>query len=154
MSSPTPYEIVSAAERVQRSTKRALIAVSRGLEREALGDPPRAAAATLQDVRFVTRSTRAVYAALAAAGVPGKLYARGLQAWLAPGVSGVALPEDDPLVDAWTVVLPGDQHPVVLAAIDCHEDGVDDMARSFRWASSRDPQVVGAVAEVLGIGPG
>lgn len=150
---PTPYAIVSAAERVQRSQKGALIAVTRGLEREALIDPPRAVAATLQDVRYLTRATRAVYARLAASGVPGTLYARGLQAWLAPGVAGVALAEDDPLVDEWTVVLPSAQHPVVFAATDCRTEGVDDVARDFCWAVSRDPEVVAAVAEVLGVAP-
>ena len=149
----TPYEIVSATQPVQQAEKGALVAVTRGLEREALTDPPRAVAATLQDVRFLTDATRAVYARLAARGVPGRLYARSLQAWLAPGVQGIALSDDDPLVDEWTVVLPSPQHPVVFAATDCGLTGIPDLERPFCFAVSRDPEVVEACAQVLGIPP-
>ena len=147
----TPYGIVSAHEQVRESPKSALVAVCRGLEREALTDPPPAVAATLQDVRYLTPATRAVYAELAARGAPGRLYARSLQAWLAPGVSGTALSDDDPLVDEWTVVLPSLSHPVVFAATDCGLVGVEDGARTFTWAVSRDAGVVAAAAAVLGL---
>ena len=153
MSGPTPYEIVSAAEQVRESPKSALVAVTRGLEREALTDPPPAVAATLQDVRYLTPGTRAVYAELAAKGAPARLFARSLQAWLAPGVVGVALSDDDPLVDEWTVVLPSATHPVVFAATDCGLVGVDDGARTFCWAVSREPEVVRAAAQALGLSP-
>lgn len=149
---PTPYQILSAAQPVQRAAKRTLISLVRGLEREALADPPPAVAATLQDVRFLTPRTRDVYVALAAAGAPARLFARSLQAWLAPGVTGVALDDDDPLVDEWSVVLPHPHRPVVFSATDCHE-AVDDLDRTFCWAVSRDPEVVGACAASL-LGPG
>ncbi|HEU0101183.1 MAG TPA: DICT sensory domain-containing protein [Mycobacteriales bacterium] len=150
----TPYTVVSAAEQVRESPKRALVAVTRGLEREALTDPPRAVAATLQDVRFLTPATRAVYARLAERGAPARLYARSLQAWLAPGVTGIALSDDDPLVDEWTVVLPSPTHPVVFAATDCGLTGVEDGARTFCWAVSREPEVVRAAARALGLSTG
>ncbi len=150
----TPFAIVSAVQPVQQAEKGALVAVTRGLEREALTDPPRAVAATLQDVRYLTDATRAVYAQLAARGAPARLYARSLQAWLAPGVTGVAIDDDDPLVDEWTVVLPCAQHPVVFAATDCGLTGIPDTQRAFCWAVSRDREVVAAVAEVLGIPTG
>lgn len=146
----TPYGLVSAVEQVQQAEKGALVAVTRGLELEAIVDPPRAVAATLQDVRYLTAATRDVYRRLAAAGAPGRLYARGLQTWLAPGVTGVALSDDDPLVDEWTVVLPSEQHPVVFAATDCQVTGVADLERPFSWAVSRDPEVVRACAVLLG----
>lgn len=147
----TPYEIVTSTEQVREAPKSALVAVTRGLEREALTDPPHAVAATLQDVRFLTPATRQVYAELAARGAPGRLYARSLQAWLAPGVRGIALAEDDPLVDEWTVVLPSPTHPVVFAATDCGLVDVEDGARTFAWAISREADVVRAAGEALGI---
>lgn len=147
----TPYQIVSAVEQVREDPKSVLVAVTRGLEREALHDPPHAVASTLQDVRFLTPATRAVYAGLAARGAPGRLFARSLQSWLAPGVTGIALAEDDPLVDEWTVVLPSAKHPVVFAATDCRGPHSEDGERMFRWALSRDAAVVRAAGEVLGL---
>lgn len=146
----TPYELVRRTTPVQDATKIELLGATRRLERAALLTPPPAVAATLQDARYLTEHTRAVYAALAAAGSPARLYARGLQAWLAPGVMGVALDEDDPLVDEWVVVLPGAE-PVVFAATDLRVPGCDDGDRSFSYGISRDPEVVDGCGRLLGI---
>ena len=150
MLSRTPYEIVTAVEAVRTAQKRALIAVTRGLEREALLDPPRVLAATFQDARFVTPQTRAVYAQLAEQGTEVRLYARGLQAWLAPGVRGVSLDDDDPVVDQWSLVMPCEQHPAVFVATDGVLGGGDG-ALSYTWALSRDPDVVRECADALGL---
>jgi hypothetical protein len=146
----TPYEIVTAVEKVRTAEKRALIAVTRGLEREGLLDPPPVLAATFQDARFVTPQTRQVYAELAEQGTDVRLYARGLQAWLAPGVRGVCLDDDDPVVDEWSLVLPCEQHPAVFVATDGVPGGGDG-ALSYTWALSRDPQVVQACTRALGL---
>jgi len=146
----TPYGLVSAAVEVQEASKRELVLVTRRLERAAVAHRPPAVAATLQDVRYLTERTRAVYAALAAVGAPARLHARGLQAWLAPGVTGVSLDDDDPLVDEWTVVLPGDD-PVVFAATDLGNTDCDDDDRCFRYGISKDPQLVADCGRLLGI---
>ncbi len=148
----TPYEIVTAVEPTRTATKRVLIAVTRGLEREALLDPPPALAATFQDARFVTPRTREVYAQLATRGADVRLYARSLQAWLAPGVRGVWLDDSDPLVDEWSLVLPSERRPVVFVATDGVPRGGDG-ARPYTWAVSRDPEVVRDCAVALGITP-
>jgi hypothetical protein len=150
MLSRTPYEIVTAVETVRTAEKRALIAVTRGLEREALLDPPRVLAATFQDARFVTPQTREVYAQLAEQGTDVRLHARGLQAWLAPGVRGVAVDDDEPVVDEWSLVMPCEQHPAVFVATDGVPGGADG-ALSYTWALSRDPDVVRACAHALGL---
>ena len=147
----TPFTVVAAVEEPQLASKRELIAVCRRVERVALSEPPPAIAATMQDERYLTPLTRALYTGLAARGVPARLYARGMQAWLAPGVTGVPLDDDDPLVDEWNVVVPS-RHPVVLAATDVGEPCDDDFDRCFRYAVSHDPEVVRACAELLGIG--
>ena len=146
----TPYELVRAAGPVEDATKKELIGLTRRLERAALTEPPPAVAATLQDERYLTDRTRAVYAALAAAGSPARLHARGLQAWLAPGVTGVALDDDDPLVDEWVVVLPGSE-PVVFAATDLKVPDCEDDERCFSYGVSRDPHVVASCGRLLGI---
>ena len=146
----TPYALVSAAAPVRPATKREIVGLTRRLEHRALQAAPAAVAATLQDVRYLTERTRGVYADLAAAGAAARLHARGLQAWLAPGVAGVALDDDDPLVDEWVVVLPGAE-PVVLAETDLHSTGVADEDRAFTYGISHDPEVVAACGRLLGI---
>lgn len=146
----TPYQLVRQSAPVQDAVKVELISMTRRLERAALLAPPPAVAATLQDQRYLTDRTRSIYAALAAAGAPARLHARGLQAWLAPGVTGVALDDDDPLVDEWVVVLPGHE-PVVFAATDLHVPDLADEDRSFSYAVSHDREVVEECGRMLGI---
>jgi hypothetical protein len=146
----TPYELLRQTTPVQDATKAELLRLTRRLERAALQAPPPAVAATLQDQRYFTDRTREVYSALAAAGAPGRLHARGLQAWLAPGVVGVSLDEEDPLVDEWTVVLPGPD-PVVFAATDLRIPGCEDEERCFSYGVSRDAELVLACGRLLGI---
>jgi hypothetical protein len=88
------------------------------LEREGLTAPPRVVIACLQDVRYLTAATRGVCSALAAQGSRCQLYGRDLLACLGPGVVGVALNDDDPLVDVWAVVLLSGTRPVAMAATD------------------------------------
>ena len=144
----TPYEIVTAVETVRTADKRSLIAVTRGLEREASLDPPRLLLATFQDARFVTPQTREVYAQLARQGTDVRLYARSLQAWLAPGVRGFSLDDDDPVVDQWCLVMPCEQHAAVFVASDGVPGGGDG-DRPYAWALSRDPDLVHACAQAL-----
>jgi Sensory domain in DIguanylate Cyclases and Two-component system len=145
----TPYTIVARVAPPVRARKSELLALTRRLERAALQDPPPVVVATLQDARFVTPATRDVYAALAAAGASTTLHARGLQSWLAPGVVGVSLDDDDPLVDEWTMVLPSPSGPVVFAATDLAEPYHQDLERCFLYAVSHDPEVVQACLALL-----
>lgn len=146
----TPYELVRQAGPVQDAPKMELLRVTRRLEKQALLAPPPAVAAALQDERYLTDRTRSLYAALAAVGAPSRLHARGLQAWLAPGVTGVALDDDDPLVDEWVVVLPGHE-PVVFAATDLRVEARVDEERSFSYGVSHDREVVESCGRLLGI---
>jgi DICT domain-containing protein len=144
----TPYAVVTAVERPRPVTKRELVRLSRQLELAAMASPPQLIAATLQDSRFLTARTRDVYRRLGSAGASVTLLARGLHAWLEPGVRGVDLDDDDPLVDEWVVVLPG-REPVVFAATDLGDTDCDDDDRCFRYAISRDPAVVVAACAGL-----
>ena len=146
----TPYTLVSAVAQPVDASKRELRRISRQIEDEALRSRPPAVAAALQDARYVTPPTRAVYARLAEQGTPARLFARGLQSWLAPGVAGVTLDDDDPLVDEWVIVLPGPA-PVAFAATDLGVADCADDDRSFRYAITRDPDVVAGCARLLGL---
>jgi DICT domain-containing protein len=145
----TPYAVVTSVERPKDVTKRELVRLSRQLELAAVARPPQTIAATLQDSRFLTPRTRDVYRRLASTGASVTLLARGLQGWLAPGVRGVDLDEDDPLVDEWVVVLHSLHLPAVLAATDLHRPSEDDLGRDFAYATSSDPEVVAACADLL-----
>lgn len=145
----TPYDVVTRSETARPGTKAELIALSRRLERAALDDPPAAVVAALQDARFVTDRTRASYSAIAERGADVRLLARGIQSWLAPGVRGVDLADEDPLADLWCVVLPSPGAPAVLAATDLHVEDVADEERTFRWALSRDRDVVAECLRLL-----
>ena len=145
----TPYAVVTAVERPRPVSKHQLVRLSRQLELAALAQPPEVAAAALQDCRFLTDRTRQAYQRIASTGTAVTLLARGLQGWLAPGVRGVDLDEDDPLVDEWVVVLGSRQRPVVLAATDLRQPYEHDLERDFAYATSSDPQVVAACADLL-----
>ena len=67
-------------------------------------------------------------------GTPARARPAGLAG---TGVVGVALDEDDPLVDEWAVVLPG-ADPVVFAATDLRVPGCEDDDRCFSYGVSRD----------------
>ena len=146
----TPYALVSRVQSVLPADKAELIRRTRLLERAALLAPPRAVAAALQDQRYLTDRTRQIYARLAAAGVDARLHARGLQSWLAPGVVGVSLDDDDPLVDEWVVVIAGPD-PVVLAATDLRAPHQADAERRFAYAVSQDAGLVRDCATLLGV---
>jgi DICT domain-containing protein len=145
----TPYAVVTAVERPKPVTKRELVALSRQLEAAAMARPPQTIAASLQDSRFLTERTRDVYRRLASAGAAVTLLARGLQGWLAPGVRGVDLDDDDPLADEWVVVLPSPVRPAVLVATDLRQPHDDDLDRDFAYATSSDPDLVTTCAALL-----
>jgi len=145
----TPYALVSAVEGCREVSKRELVALSRDLERAAFADPPTVAVASLQDQRFLSARTRQVYRGLADAGARVTLHARGLQSWLAPGVRGVDLDDDDPLVDEWVVVLLSERRPAVLAAADLKHPHVAQADRRFQCAVSYDADLVAACAALL-----
>jgi DICT domain-containing protein len=145
----TPYAVVTSVERPRPVNKRELVRLSRQLEVAAMARPPQTIAAALQDQRFLTARTRDVYRRLASTGAAVTLLARGLQGWLEPGVRGVDLDEDDPLVDEWVVVLASPTRSAVLAATDLREPYDLDLERDFACATSSDPAVVAACADLL-----
>ncbi len=149
MAASTPFELVAAASAVRLAPKEELVLRVRALEHDALLAPlPTSAYVCLQDGRFLTARTRAFYARLASAGVPVRLYAQGLQAWLGPGLEGVDLDEGNPLADQWTLLLTGAE-PLCFAAQDLAWPARGDRYRDFQWSQSSDPDVVLAVARLL-----
>jgi len=150
----TPYAVVTSVEDPQPATKRELVLISRRMEAAAMAQQPQAMAAALQDQRYLTARTREVYRRLASTGAAVTLLARGLQSWLEPGVRGVDLDDDDPLVDEWVVVLPARERPAVLVATDLRQPYAAERDRDFAYALSSDPDVVATCAALLERPPG
>lgn len=148
MSDASPFALVCAAAEPVALDKVEALRRTRALEAEALAQPPAGAGVALQDVRFLTATTRQTYAALAATGTAARVLGEGVQSWLDPGVVGEDLDPDDPLRYEWVVVL---TRPVVacFAAVDRRGPEGPDMARLFEGAVTRDEQVVRSVAERL-----
>jgi hypothetical protein len=130
----TPFDVVRQVEQPRAVRKRDVLRVARSLERDALGAPPEAVMACLQDVRYLTARTRGVYAEIAATGPRPVLFGRDLPAYIAPGVAGVGLDDTDPLVDVWCVLLLSATTAITVAATDLHEPTADDPDRRFLLA--------------------
>ena len=137
----TPYDVVAALDEPQPATKGQLLAEVRRLERSTIARRPHTVVATLQDMRFVTELTCAIYAELGAGGAEVTLIARDLPAYVCGGVRGVALTDADPLVDVWSVIAIGEGFGTTFAATDRHGPDHDDMAREFEAARSSDLDV-------------
>lgn len=145
----TPYDIVATTAEPAPATKGQLLTEVRRLERAALSRRPARIVATLQDQRFVTERTCAIYADLAANGADVVLFARDLPAYVCEGVRGVALDDDDPLVDVWSVVAVGAEFGMTFAAVDRYEPCDHDLDRPFEAARSLDPEVAQRCLDVL-----
>ena len=146
----SPFACLPDSVPLRRSPKALLIELSKQLEREALrlGDTC-IVAATFQEARHFTPSTRERYAALVAA--TGFVCALGddLPPEPMPGVRGAALAEGDPVRSEWDVVVLSPHYSVALLARDLGDTG-EDMERRFEYALTyqRDT-VVRAAHELL-----
>jgi len=149
----TPFDILASYATPRTTSKASLVSRCRELEAEALSDPPISASVTLQDQRHLTRATLRVYVALAHEGTSVTMLGRGLTAWLGPGVTGVALPDDDPLVDVWSLAFVSATRPVALAARDLHAEEMADAERLFAVVLTRDREAVAASVGALGLPP-
>ena len=147
---PTPFEVVARDAAVRRAPKREVVLRVRELEQLVAGGTPSVVAACLQDARVLTPRTLRVYEGFAAQGARVRLLGQGLSAWLAPGVEGVDLDPDDPLVDQWTLVASGSRC-LCFAARDLLSPTPDDAHRDFEWTLTADPRQVSEVLQRLGL---
>ncbi len=149
---PSPFTALPPGTVLRRSPKPLLIEVSKQLEREALRIGETAVVtATFQHARYFTPSTTARYRDLAervgfvcALGedmpeepVPG-----------VPGVRGVHVPLEDPILGEWDVAVVGPHFAGALLARDLGDIGIE-RERMFEYALTYDRDVVIAAARSL-----
>jgi hypothetical protein len=148
--------VLAAAGASQRVRKADVFGVTLKLEGRALAEPPRRAVAFVQDMRFASPRARAVWRDLAAGGTEITVYGRDLPAYVADGVPGVSLKEDDPLVDIWAfLVVWADGRAAGFAGNDVGRgQGTDEMAdreRDFDLAQTEEPGPILACLSELGL---
>ena len=126
-----------------------LLSLSRCLEAKAFdaAEPPMLLA-TLQEGRFFTRRTAQRYANIAATAAMVAVLATDLPSNIVPGVRGIALGSDDPLVEEWNVLVVGPHFAGALVARDLGDSG-PDMDRRFTYTLSYDRALVLEAARAL-----
>lgn len=168
----SPYEVAmagdSAATAAPRS-KRQLLALSRRAEqRQLVGRQGDLVLVALQDARFYTDRTKAIYAKVASAGATVVIFGVGLPTDLsgpaASRVATVGIAEDDLLADEWLVIFcsPSTRWGFLARALDAGLPGARSALRAapeepphvdpeqrMLWADLKDPVWLERAAAVL-----
>jgi len=150
----TPYDVMAPTTPARQLTKRDVLLRCREIEDDALKNTPTRMVALVQDQRFASDRARQVWRAVAAGGGEVTVLGRDLPAFVADGVPGRSLDDDDPLVDVWSVLVQwADGRAAGMAAIDVAVppgvEGPDD-ARDFSYVETRDPDVIAGCMATLG----
>jgi EAL domain-containing protein (putative c-di-GMP-specific phosphodiesterase class I) len=145
----TPFEIVSARRPVTRTTKMALMPLSRHIEALARdGSQPPVLLACFQEGRHFTRATARRYARIAAHSPLVAALGVGLGDEPIPGVRGAHLGADDPLRGEWNVLVIGPHQAAALVARDLGDAGPEPQRR-FDFAVTHDRDLVVEAARSL-----
>ena len=144
----TPFEIVSARRETARVAKRLLIPMSHHVENQSLvaGDALVVLGGFQESAYF--SGARARYAKLAKRAVFTAALGAGLSVEPAEGVRGIALANDDRLLDEWTVIVIGAHMATALVARDCGDLGAD-LDRRFDFVITHDRDLVIAAARAM-----
>lgn len=144
----TPFDIVAAHSLPRRLTKPAVLQLSRIIEQQALQceDAPMMLAA-VQRREFFSGATRHRYTRLADTAPWVVVFGGGLPSEPAPGVRGVDLHPDDPMIQEWIVLNLGTYSACALTSREVTIAGAD---RTFDTAVTYDrATVVKAAAAML-----
>ncbi|GHJ43070.1 hypothetical protein Cs7R123_04120 [Catellatospora sp. TT07R-123] len=145
----TPFQIARRYRDPALTTRRALIRVSARLEAMASRAPEAMVLlATFQHRVHFTATVRTRYAAWAAGGAFIAVFAGGMPARPAPGLRGVTLRADDPLVGEWTVIVVNSYFAGGLFAEEVRSTGGDGQ-REFDAIVSYDRALLTEAAHSL-----
>lgn len=145
----TPFDVVYRRRPVRIAPKHLLHVFSRHIEELVFhaADPPVILTA-LQEKRRFSGETERRYRRLARVAPLTAVFGRGIDTDPAPGVRGVPLQADDPLVREWVVVVLGSGTTAALVARDNHDRG-PDRDRRFSFVITHDRAMVTEVARSL-----
>lgn len=144
----TPFDVVGS-NRTQTGRKRLLLAMSRHIEDQGLELPiPPVVLSAFQDASRVDAATAHRYARLAERCSLVVALGAGMPDEPAPGVRGIDLDDDDPLVGEWTVIVVGAHYAAALIARDLGDRG-PELDRRFEFTVTHDRQLVLTAARSL-----
>ena len=147
----TPYDLVAAkAPALRRATKPLLVGIARWLERQALviGEPA-VLISTFEHQRHFSPPSVRRYGTLASCCSLVVALGQEMPEEPAPGVRGIPLAADDPLVDEWDVLVLGPHFAAALVAIDLGDTGPDDERRFDYTVTYERSDVVAAARGLL-----
>ena len=142
----SPFTLASARHAPQVADKRALIAVSKEIEREALAAGGAAMILScFQSARHLVPSTLQRYGELSRAGCMVAMLGEGIDAPPVPHASSATLDAADPLRREWTIVVITSSWTRLLTAHDFGDAGADaDRRFSYVLTDDRDLAVEAA----------
>jgi len=151
----TPYSVVVASANTangaqQVATKPVLHAISTQLERRALAQGHSVGVlGAFQHARHFTGATAQRYRDLAVHSSYVAAFATDLHPDPMPGVNGITLPEDDPLVGQWCVIVVAPLFTGALIASDLGDTSPDPQRRFHLYVVYDRPTVIAAAATLL-----
>lgn len=146
----TPFDAVDATQ-LRTAKKGLLLAISHHLESQGLYlQTPPVILSTFQKVERFTPHTTIRYSSLAERCPLVAAMGEGMPAEPVPGVRGVELSPNDPLVDEWVVVVVGAHYHGALIARDLGDEGsLADPNRRFSYVVTHNSETVLAAARSL-----
>ncbi|MCA2212068.1 sensor domain-containing phosphodiesterase [Jidongwangia harbinensis] len=145
----TPFAVVSERRPVTRTTKAALMPLSRHLEALAgEGPEPPVLLACFQESRHFTPATMRRFARIAEHSPLVAALGVGLDAEPMPGIRGAGLGTADPLRGEWNVIVVGPHQAAALVAHDLGDTGPEP-ERRFDFAVTHDRALVIEAARAL-----
>ena len=150
---PTPSSPFSAVDpsKTHIAKKGLLLGISHHLESQGTSlETPPVILSTFQKVERFTPHTLARYSSLAQRCPLIAALGEGMDAEPAPGVRGVELSPEDPLIDEWVVAVVGTHYHGALIARDLGDEGsLADPNRRFSYIVTHDSDTVLAAARSL-----
>jgi EAL domain-containing protein (putative c-di-GMP-specific phosphodiesterase class I) len=145
----TPFEIVGMRRPLTRTTKAALMPISRHLEALAGdGHQPPVLLACFQDGLHFSPATARRFARIATRSPLVAAFGVGVGEEPAPGVRGADLSRNDPLRHEWNVIVIGPHQAAALVAHDLGDAG-PERERRFDFAVTHDRELVVEAARSL-----
>ena len=146
----TPFSAVDSSK-THVAKKGLLVGISHHLESQGASlETPPVILSTFQKVERFTSPTLTRYSSLAQRCPLIAALGEGMTAEPAPGVRGVELSSDDPLVDEWVVAVVGTHYHGALIARDLGDEGsLADPDRHFSYIVTHDSDTVLAAARSL-----
>ena len=145
---PTPFEMLGADVTLTRGTHADIERISADLKLQAceLRDPPPVVLGSIHSAAHFTGGLAERYAAVAANAAFVGVAGADMPSTPAPGIRGVSLRANDPLVEQWVLVVIS---PEFHAALVARGSGAKGDVDAFDYVLTRDRELVVAVADTL-----